>query len=70
MRRPVSCNARELGEKLDLSYAVVTALARRGVIPSAKDNHGKVLFNLSSVIKALRSKPLERPEPISAQESD
>jgi hypothetical protein len=70
VRRPVFCNIRELGEKLDLSYAVVTALARRGVSPSVKDNHGKLLFNLSSVIKAMLSNPLERPEPVSAQEAD
>jgi excisionase family DNA binding protein len=52
---PVLLNARELAQRLDVSYETVLAWARRDEIPSIRDSRNRLLFNLDSVLQALRS---------------
>lgn len=51
---PVFVDARSLAARLDVSYATVLTWVRRGKIPHLRDGRGRLLFNLDSVIKALR----------------
>jgi excisionase family DNA binding protein len=52
---PVLLTARELAQRLDVSYDAVVAWARRDVIPSIRDSRSRRWFNLDSVLAALRS---------------
>jgi excisionase family DNA binding protein len=56
---PVFVDARELADRLDVSYPTVLTWVRRGRIPHARDGRGRLLFNLDSVLQALRRKPCE-----------
>lgn len=56
---PVFLDARELAERLDVGYKTVLAWARRGKIPHVRDAHGRLLFNLNSVIETLSQKSHE-----------
>lgn len=60
---PVFVDARALAERLDVRYETVLTWVRRGKIPHIRDGRGRLLFNLDSVLGALRPKPYEaRPE--------
>jgi excisionase family DNA binding protein len=57
---PIFVDAHGLAERLDVRYDTVLAWARRGKFPHVRDGRGRLMFNLDSVIEALREKP--RPE--------
>ena len=60
---PVFVNARDLAERLDVTYHTVLRRSRRGRIPHLRDGRGRLLFNLDSVLGALRGKSHDsRPE--------
>jgi excisionase family DNA binding protein len=54
---PIFVDARELAERLDVSYDTVLTWVRRGRIPHVRDGRGRLRFNLDSVIEMLRKKP-------------
>jgi excisionase family DNA binding protein len=51
---PAFLSAQELAKRLDLSYGTLLSWAHRGVIPYIRDGRGRYMFNLNSVLKALR----------------
>jgi hypothetical protein len=55
---PRLLDANELAEQLDRTYDDVTKWARLGLIPCIRDR-GRVYFNLSAVVKALRPVAIE-----------
>jgi hypothetical protein len=62
---PVLLTAKELADRLEVSYESVLAWARRDEVPSIRDSRNRLLFNLDSVLLALRSGVAidpERPE--------
>jgi excisionase family DNA binding protein len=61
---PIFVDARDLAERLDVSYDTVLTWVRRGKIPHVRDGRGRLMFNLNSVIEALREK---RPQPEAAR---
>jgi excisionase family DNA binding protein len=50
---PTYLDARELAERLGVSYGTLLTWRRRGRVPSIRDGRGRYLFNLSSVFDAL-----------------
>ncbi len=50
-------DARDLSERLDVSYDTVLTWVRRGKIPHVRDGRGRLMFNLNSVIESLCQKP-------------
>ena len=54
---PVFVDARTLADRLDVRYETVLTWVRRGKIPHVRDGRGRLLFNLDSVLSALRPKP-------------
>ena len=52
---PVLLTARELAQRLDVSYETVLAWARCDEVPSIRDSRNRLLFNLDSVVLALCS---------------
>jgi excisionase family DNA binding protein len=61
---PVFVDAHALAERLDVGYDTVLTWVRRGKIPHVRDGRGRLLFNLNSVLEALRQKPRDaRHEP-------
>ncbi len=62
---PIFVDARDLAERLDVSYDTVLTWVRRGKIPHVRAGRGRLMFNLDSVIEALRQKPprSEAPRP-------
>ena len=54
---PIFVDARELAERLDVSYDTVLTWVRRGKIPHVRDGRGRLLFNLNAVLDTLRQKP-------------
>ncbi len=56
---PVFCDARDLAERLGVRYDTVLSWVRRGKIPHVRDGRGRYLFNLNTVLEALRQKSLE-----------
>jgi hypothetical protein len=56
---PAFLDARELAKRLDLSYGTLLTRARRGKLPYIRGGRGRHLFNLDSVLKALRQQ--QRP---------
>lgn len=54
---PVFLNARDLAARLDVGYPTVLSWARRGKVPHVRDGRGRLLFNLSAVLKALSEAP-------------
>jgi excisionase family DNA binding protein len=54
---PIFVDARDLAERLDVRYDTVLTWVRRGKVPHIRDGRGRLLFNLDSVLKALRPKP-------------
>jgi excisionase family DNA binding protein len=53
---PILVDARELADRLDVSYRTVLFWCRRGKIPHIRDGRRRVLFNLDSVLTALRAR--------------
>ena len=61
---PLFVDARDLAERLDVPYDTVLTWVRREKIPHVRDGRGRLLFNLDSVLRALRQWPPEaRHEP-------
>jgi excisionase family DNA binding protein len=54
---PTFLDAHELAKRLNVSYGTVTAWARRGKVPFIQAERRRYIFNLNSVIDALRSQP-------------
>jgi len=54
---PIFVDARELAQRLDVSYDTVLTWVRRGKIPHVRDGRGRLLFNLNTVLETLRPKP-------------
>jgi excisionase family DNA binding protein len=54
---PVFVDARALAERLDVTYETVLTWVRRGKIPHVRDGRRRLLFNLDSVLSALRTSP-------------
>jgi len=52
---PVLLTAHELADRLDVTYETVLGWARRDEVPSIRDSRNRLLFNLDSVLLALRS---------------
>jgi excisionase family DNA binding protein len=59
---PILLTARELAARLDVSYETVLGWARREEIPSIRDGRNRLLFNLDSVLSALRPRAAIDPE--------
>jgi excisionase family DNA binding protein len=51
---PIFLNARELAARLDVTYATVTRWVRLGKVPFVRDGRRRLLFNLDTVLEALR----------------
>jgi excisionase family DNA binding protein len=51
---PVFVDARALADRLDVTYETVLTWVRREKIPYIRDGRGRLLFNLDSVLSALR----------------
>jgi excisionase family DNA binding protein len=60
---PIFLDARDLAERLDVTYDTVLTWVRRAKIPHVRDGRGRLMFNLDSVIEALRQKPLQSEAP-------
>jgi excisionase family DNA binding protein len=54
---PIFVDAHGLAERLSTRYETVLTWARRGKIPHIRDGRGRLLFNLDSVLDALRTRP-------------
>jgi excisionase family DNA binding protein len=61
---PIFVDAHDLAERLDVGYDTVLTWVRRGKIPHVRDGRNRLLFNLNSVIEALREKT---PQPEAAR---
>ena len=59
---PVFVDARALADRLDVSYETVLTWARRGKIPHIRDGRRRLMFNLDSVLSALRPEAESDPE--------
>jgi excisionase family DNA binding protein len=64
---PIFTDARDLAERLDVTYDTVLSWVRRGKIPHLRDGRNRLMFNLDSVIEALRQKP-PQPGPARSEE--
>ena len=58
---PIFVDARDLAERLEVSYDTVLTWVRRGKIPHVQDGRRRFMFNLNAVMEALRQKPLNGP---------
>jgi excisionase family DNA binding protein len=67
---PIFVDARDLAERLGVRYDTVLTWVRRGKIPHIRDGRRRLLFNLNTVLEALRQKPLEVPQTVAGQERD
>jgi excisionase family DNA binding protein len=59
---PIICDARDLAERLDVSYDTVLTWVRRGKIPHVRDGRRRILFNLNAVLEALRQGRQNAPQ--------
>jgi excisionase family DNA binding protein len=53
---PIFVDARDLAERLNVSYDTVLTCARRRKVPHVRDGRNRLLFNLNTVLEALRPK--------------
>ena len=60
---PIFVDGRDLAARLDVRYDTVLTWARRGKIPNVRDGRGRMLFNLDSVLEALRQRSQEASRP-------
>ncbi len=67
---PIFVDARDLAERLDVSYDTVLTWVRRGKIPHVRDGRGRLMFNLNSVIESLRQKPRDDPHAAAGKGGD
>jgi len=67
---PIFVDARDLAERLGVRYDTVLTWVRRGKIPHIRDGRRRLLFNLNTVLEALRQKPLEVPQTVASQERE
>jgi excisionase family DNA binding protein len=51
---PAFLSARNLADRLDVSYSTLLTWVRRGRVPHIRDGRGRLLFNLNSVLESLR----------------
>jgi excisionase family DNA binding protein len=58
---PIFVDVRDLAERLDVNYETVLTWVRRGQIPHIRDGRNRLLFNLNTVLDALR-RDHRRPE--------
>jgi excisionase family DNA binding protein len=54
---PVFVDAKDLSARLGVSYETLLGWVRRGKIPAVRDGRNRYLFNLNSVLDALRAPP-------------
>jgi excisionase family DNA binding protein len=52
---PTFLDAQGLADRLEVSYGTLLEWVRRGKIPCIRDGRGRYLFNLTSVVSALRN---------------
>jgi excisionase family DNA binding protein len=65
---PIFVDARDLAERLDVSYDTVLSWVRRGKVPHIRDGRNRLMFNLNTVLETLRQKPRQdapQPEEVS-----
>jgi excisionase family DNA binding protein len=67
---PIFVDARDLAERLDVSYDTVLTWVRRGKIPHVRDGRGRLLFNLNTVLETLRQKPRNTRREATGREAD
>jgi excisionase family DNA binding protein len=65
---PVILDARDLAERLDVSYPTVLDWARRGKIPHLRDGRRRLRFNLNAVLDALSRKSDRAHQTVSDRE--
>ena len=53
---PIFVDARDLAERLGVRYDTVLTWVRRGKLPHIRDGRGRYLFNLTTVLEAIRQK--------------
>jgi excisionase family DNA binding protein len=58
---PIFVDGHGLAERLAVSYDTVMTWVRRGKIPYVRDGRRRVMFNVNSVLDALRPKRQESP---------
>ncbi len=67
---PVFVDARDLAERLGVRYDTVLTWVRCGKIPHVRDGRRRLLFNLNSVLEALRQRPLAARQTAAGREGD
>ena len=59
---PILLSARELAQRLDVSYETILSWTHRGKIPTIRDGRNRLIFNLDTVLKSLRAGVPADPE--------
>jgi excisionase family DNA binding protein len=59
---PILLSARELAQRLDVSYETILSWTHRGKIPTIRDGRNRLIFNLDTVVKSLRDGAPADPE--------
>lgn len=59
---PILLSARELAQRLDVSYETILSWTHRGKIPTIRDGRNRQIFNLDTVLKWLRARVPADPE--------
>lgn len=54
---PIVLDSYELADKLGCCQKSVIKMARKGTIPSIRDERGRTMFSLRAVLSALREEP-------------
>ena len=67
---PLFVDARDLAERLDVSYGTILSWVRRGRIPHIRDGRGQLLFNLNTVLQSLRTRPQDAQHEAGGREGD
>jgi excisionase family DNA binding protein len=67
---PIFVDARDLAERLGVRYDTVLTWVRSGKIPHVRDGRRRLLFNLNTVLEALRQKPTFTPQMTAEREVD
>jgi excisionase family DNA binding protein len=66
---PIFVDAPDLAGRLGVRYDTVLTWVRHGKIPHVRDGRRRLLFNLNSVLEALRNRPLA-PQAAANREED
>ena len=67
---PIFVDARDLAERLGVRYDTVLTWVRRGKLPHIRDDRGRYLFNLNTVLETLRQKSLDARHAAAGREVD